>query len=135
MMKCKFFILPLVLFQMTLEVSAQTISGKVTSQSDGSPLIGATVQIKGSTNGTITDISGNYLLPINTDDTLVFSYIGYESKTLAIGGQVKLNVALSEDFTEMEEVIIVAYGTVRKSDHTGSISSCLLYTSPSPRDA
>jgi TonB-linked SusC/RagA family outer membrane protein len=100
-----------------------TIRGKITSES-GEPLVGATVVVKGTTIGTVTDLDGNYVLSNipSGDVTLVVSYIGYISKEVPPGGDV-VNVALKEDVVGLEEVVVIGYGAVKKSDLTGSVST------------
>ncbi len=100
------------------------ITGKITSE-NGDPLIGATVVVKGTTIGTITDIDGSYSLSNipSGDVTLVFSFIGYISKEVVPNGSTLINVTLKEDVVGLEEVVVVGYGTVKKSDLTGSVST------------
>ena len=88
----------------------------------GEPVIGANVVVKGTTNGTITDFDGNYTIEgVSASDVLVFSYIGYLSQEITVGNQAAINVTLSEDSQALEEVVVVGYGVMRKSDVTGSI--------------
>lgn len=101
--------------------SAQTISGTVTDSSG--PLPGASVVVKGTTTGTQTDFDGNYTID-NVDNaaTLVFSYIGFSTQEIAVNGQGVINVILAEDASQLDEVVVVGYGTQKKSTITGSIS-------------
>lgn len=102
---------------------SKTVKGKVTSK-DGEPLIGATVMVKGTTSGTVTDVNGNYTLAVPSDDAvLIVSYIGFLSQEIPLKGQTDLNFSMAEDFVGLDEVIVVGYGTVKKSDITGSVSS------------
>ncbi|WP_373519341.1 SusC/RagA family TonB-linked outer membrane protein [Pricia sp.] len=110
----------LLLFIGTAFSSAQTITGNVGSE-DG-PLPGASVVVKGSTRGTVTDFDGNYAIEAGAEDTLVFSYIGYSPKEVLVGNQNQINVNLSAD-NELDEVVVIGYGTQRKSDLTGSVAS------------
>lgn len=88
----------------------------------GEPVIGANVVVKGTTNGTITDFDGNYTIEgVSASDVLVFSYIGYLSQEITVGNQAAINVTLSEDSQALDEVVVVGYGVMRKSDVTGSI--------------
>lgn len=97
------------------------VTGKVTSS--GESVIGATVQVKGKITGTITDIDGNYRLTLeNSKETLVFSFIGYQSKEVTVNGKNVINVELEEDVAQLEEVVVVGYGTMRKKDLTGAIT-------------
>lgn len=97
------------------------VTGKV--MSNGESVIGATVQVKGKITGAITDVDGNYRLALdNSKETLVFSFIGYQSKEVAVNGKNVINVELEEDVAQLEEVVVVGYGTMRKKDLTGAIT-------------
>lgn len=105
--------------------NAQTVdvSGKVTD-SNGMTLPGVNVVIKGTTTGTISNADGDFTLPnVNSNATLVFSFIGFSTLELPVNGQSTINVALEEDVIGIEEVVAIGYGTVRKSDLTGSVVS------------
>ncbi|SER01276.1 TonB-linked outer membrane protein, SusC/RagA family [Hyunsoonleella jejuensis] len=113
-------------FCFVLIVGAQekTISGTVTSQSDGSVLPGVNVIVKGTSIGTSTDFDGNYTIDVNGDNVvLVFSYVGYSTFEATVGSSNRLDVQLKEDLAALEEVVVVGYGARRKSDVTGSVSS------------
>ena len=99
-----------------------TITGVVKDQS-GEPLIGVNVMEKGTTNGSITDVDGKYSVSVKGGETiLVFSYIGYISQEIPVGNQKTLNVTMKEDTEELEEVVVIGYGTAKKKDLTGAIS-------------
>ena len=98
----------------------KTISGVVRSATDNEPLIGVSVLVKGTTNGTITDFDGKYSLSVKTGDVLVFSYIGYVTQGVTITNQTTLNVTLKEDAETLEEVVVVGYGTMKKKLVTGA---------------
>jgi len=100
-----------------------TVSGTVTSGSDEMPTPGVNVVIKGSSRGTVTDLDGNYTISAAEQDTLVFTYIGYNKEEIAINGRSQINVNLLEDIETLSEIVVVGYGTQRKSDLTGSVSS------------
>ena len=104
---------------------AQTrITGRVTDQTDGTPLIGVTIREKGGTAGAITDYDGNYVVnATNAEAILVFVYTGYSKAEIPIGGRSQVDVALSQDATMLEQVVVVGYGTQRKSDLTGSVGT------------
>lgn len=106
---------------MPLHVDIQ-ISGTVTDE-NGAPLPGASITVLGTSSGTVTDIDGNYSITVPEEASLVFSYIGYESKTVAVGTQTTINITLLQDASSLDEVVVVGYGTVKKSDLTGSVSS------------
>ena len=98
------------------------ITGTVTGASDGLPLIGVTVAIKGTTSGTITDIDGKYSLDVEEGAILVFSYTGYKSQEVVIGSGATYDVVLSTDVTLLDEIVVVGYGTRKKSHNTGAIA-------------
>ena len=95
------------------------IKGTVTDKS-GVPLPGVSIVIKGTTRGTQTDFDGNYQLIASAGDVLEFTYLGMESKTVTVGNTTTINVSLAESSNELDEVIVVAYGTAKKSSFTGS---------------
>lgn len=102
---------------------AQTeVSGIVTSASDNSPLPGVNVVIKGTSNGVITDVDGKYSINASGKATLVFSFIGYKKQEIAINNQTTINVQMMNDLQEFEEIVVVGYGTKKKSDLTGAVS-------------
>ncbi|MEK6481160.1 SusC/RagA family TonB-linked outer membrane protein [Catalinimonas sp. 4WD22] len=106
---------------------AQTIRGKVTDGENGEPLPGVNVLAKGTTIGTVTDISGNYQLTVDDEvSTLVFSSIGYVTEEVSINGQNIINLELLPDIQSLSEVVVVGYGTQQKKDVTGSIASVKL---------
>ena len=109
------------------EVMAVQQGKKVTGvvvDGTGEPVIGANVVVKGTTNGTITDFDGNYTIEgVSANDVLVISYIGYLSQEIPVGNQSMIKVTLKEDTQTLDEVVVVGYGTMKKSDVTGSIST------------
>ncbi|SHJ85327.1 SusC/RagA family TonB-linked outer membrane protein [Pseudozobellia thermophila] len=99
---------------------AQTISGNVSDETG--PLAGANVVVKGTTNGTQTDFDGNFTIGnVSEDATLVISYIGYKSSEIKINGRSAIDVVLEQDAAELEEVVLIGYGSQRKSDLTGAV--------------
>jgi iron complex outermembrane receptor protein len=100
----------------------QSVSGRVTDES-GLPLPGATVLVKGTTLGTVTDLDGKFTLEVGEADILQISYVGYMSKAVAINGQSIFEVQLEPDATQLEELVVVGYGTQKRSDVTGAIGS------------
>lgn len=104
-------------------VNAQeTVSGTVTDEEG--PLPGATVAVKGTTNGTTTDFDGNYTINnVPPDGVLIFSFIGYQSQEIGVNGRTTIDVNLSADASELEEVVLIGYGTTTVKDATGSVSS------------
>src|SRR5690606_29412025 len=91
---------------------------------DGEPLIGVNIQIKGTATGTITDFDGTYTLEnVDENEILVFSYIGFQSQEVAVEGRSVIDVVLLPDAQLLDEVVVIGYGTVKKSDLTGSVAS------------
>lgn len=99
------------------------VSGKVTDAKDGTPLVGVTVLVKGTQQATITNYDGTYTLQTSRTATLEFSYVGYTKQEVAVNSVAKINVAMEPTASVLGEVVVVGYGTVRKTDATGSITS------------
>lgn len=91
--------------------------------STGEPIIGASVIEKGTTNGLITDFDGNFSLSVHPQATIVVSYVGYKSEEIALNGRKNIQITLKEDALMLEETVVIGYGTMKKSDMTGAISS------------
>lgn len=105
-----------------LAYAQSTVTGTV-KDANGEPLIGVTVMTDGKV-GAITDLDGNFSIPNATEQTqLTISYIGYKDKTVQVGNKTRLNIVMQEDNQSLDEVVVVGYGTMKKSDLTGSISS------------
>lgn len=96
-----------------------TVTGTVTSAADGEPLIGASVTVKGATNGVTTDIDGNYTIKVDQGATLTFSYIGFTSRDIKVTGS-KIDVALTENSESLNELVVVGYGVMKKKLVTGA---------------
>lgn len=100
-----------------------TISGKITDEAN-EPLPGVNILIKGTVQGTTSDVNGEYRLNVPDGNTiLAFSFIGYATQEIAVGGRTQINVTMVEDVTSLDEVVVVGYGEVKKSDLTGSVGS------------
>ena len=104
------------------EKNRKKITGVVRDQK-GEPIIGANVFEKGTTNGTVTDIDGKYSLEVSMGSLLQISYIGYDSKEIKVGNSDVVNILLTEDTETLDEVVVIGYGTVKKSDLTGAVGS------------
>ncbi|MFT2008170.1 TonB-dependent receptor [Pontibacter sp. 13R65] len=102
---------------------AQSVSGKVTSAVDGSPIPGVTVLVKGTTIGVSTDIDGDYSINAGTDATLVFRSLGMATQEQPVNGRSTINVLLKADVNQLTEVVVTGYGTQERRDVTGSIAS------------
>lgn len=109
---------------MTFTTFAQqiTVNGVVLDETD-TPLIGATIQVKNTQKGVITDFDGKFSIKANSNATLVVSYIGYQNQEIKLKGQKNLNLKLIPDNAMLDEVVVVGYGSMKKSDLTGSVSS------------
>ena len=109
----------------SIEVVIQgiTVTGKVTSSEDNEGLPGVNVVVKGTSHGTVTDVEGNYKLDVaDANAVLVFSSVGFSSQEMAVGSRQIIDVSLKPDVTALNEIVVVGYGTQKKSDLTGSIS-------------
>lgn len=118
-------IIPILLFGFVNNAIAQdqTISGRITDKETGEGLPGVSVVVQGTTEGTIADIDGNFKITVSNDASLTFSFIGYASQTIPVAGKSTINVQLDVDVQALEEVVVVGYGTQKKSDLTGSVVS------------
>ena len=122
-LKTKLTIMVLLLLNIPLFAQdSYTLTGTVVSKADQSPIPGVTVLILNTTTGTTTDFDGNYSISVKNGDVLQFSYIGFVTQAVTISGQTTLNISLSEDVNALDEVVVVGYGTQKKSHLTGSIS-------------
>lgn len=101
---------------------AQKVNGVVTSSTDGLPLPGVTVLVKGTTTGTITGMDGDYSLNAPSDATLIYSFIGFTTQEVAVAGQTTINVVLEEETAMLEDLVVIGYGVQKKSVVTASIA-------------
>ena len=102
----------------------QKVVGKITDVSTGEPLPGVNIIIRGTTTGTVTDMNGSYSLEIPQENAvLLFSYVGYLTEEVVYSGQTVIDVSLTMDLTELEEIVVIGYGTLRKGDITSSVAS------------
>lgn len=104
-----------------MQQSRTTVTGRVTDSTG--PLIGATVMERGTKNGAVTDMDGNFSLDVQDDATLVVSYVGYTQQEVATAGRTVVNVQLVEEGTSLGDVVVIGYGTQRKEAVTGSVAS------------
>nr|WKN36161.1 TonB-dependent receptor [Tunicatimonas sp. TK19036] len=101
-----------------------TVSGTVTTENDNSGLPGVNVLVKGTTQGTVTDVEGRYTLNVpNDDDILVFSSIGYTQQEVPVDGRTTINIVMAEDVQALDEIVVIGYGTQKRSDLTGAVGS------------
>ena len=114
-------ILALLLMNSTMMFAQNAVTGQVKDQT-GEPLIGVSILEQGTNNGTVTDIDGNFRLNVAQGKTLNISYIGYKTQAVRVSGS-RLNVVLEEENTNLNEVVVVGYGTMRRKDVTSSITT------------
>ncbi|HEY5687823.1 MAG TPA: TonB-dependent receptor [Yeosuana sp.] len=110
-------------FGMVCMFGQGNIKGTVTSATDGQPIPGVNVIIKGSSQGTATDFDGNYTINASPNDALIFSFLGYLTKEQKVGNLTTINIVLEEDAAILDEVVVVGYGTSKRSDLTGALTS------------
>lgn len=122
MEKIKFLMLALFIGFTSTSWAQSDVSG-VVSDEMGTPIPGVNIIVKGTFKGNATDFDGNYSISAASGDVLVYSYIGYQTKEITYNGEETLNVTLNEDAALLDEVVVVGYGSVKKSDLTGSVSS------------
>jgi len=123
-MKTQYLLILLIVLS-SFSVKSQTItySGTITDAVSNDPLIGVTLLVEGSENGTLTDIDGRFELNAEVGRSLIISYIGYADREIILGSQKEMNIALEPSSELIDEVVVIGYGTQKKSDLTGSIAS------------
>jgi TonB-dependent SusC/RagA subfamily outer membrane receptor len=114
-----FFILQVILVPV---FSQQSVKGKITDNKNV-PVIGASVQVKNTLRGTFSDIDGGFVIVASSNDTLIFSMLGMGTQKIPVAGRTIVNVKMLEESKELNEVVVIGYGTVKKSDLTGSVAS------------
>ena len=122
-LRARLFLCMILIFTSVTAFAQINVTGMATDATTKEPLPFITIQIKGTTQGTTTDIDGRYILSVpNRNAVLIFSYIGYKTVEVAVGNQTQINVALQEDAELLDEVVVVGYGVQNKRDVTGSIA-------------
>ncbi|KAA6349091.1 TonB-dependent receptor SusC [termite gut metagenome] len=101
----------------------RSISGKVVDAATNDPLIGVSIAVKNTSTGTVSDVDGRFQLRVSPNSILVISYVGYTTQEITLGAQTYLSVELKEDAHALDELVVVGYGTQKKSDVTGSVTS------------
>lgn len=119
----RYLFLLLSFFTLSLYAQQVKLTGNVTSASDKEPMIGVTIMVKGTPTGTVTDFDGNYSLEVPSNSTIIFSMIGYKTQEIKVNSRTHINVALAEDVEALDEVVVIGYGAVKRSDLTSSIST------------
>ena len=122
MEKLKFLLLTILLGFAGASWAQSTITGTVTN-TENVPIPGVNILVKGTIKGAVTDFDGNYQISADNGDVLIFSYIGYQSAEIAFTGQLNVNVQLKEDTSQLEEVVVVGYGTQSKRAVTGAVAT------------
>jgi len=120
----KRFLLLFFFLIITLGIFAQDVQvkGKVIDD-NGDTLPGVSIVIEGTTRGAITDMDGKYSITVGANSTLLFSYVGYATQRINVNDQTEINVTLVTDLARLDEVVVIGYGTVKKTDLTGAVTS------------
>ena len=117
---CLWTLVLMLLFNQVLLAQEKRISGKVTSADDKLPIPGVSVNVKGSTRGVSSDVNGNYIISAKEGEILVFKSIGYQTQERKVGAETTVNIVLSTETNKLNEVVVVGYGTMKKTDVTSS---------------
>lgn len=121
-LKVVLFLFALLAFSMSY-AQVKTITGKVTDADNGEPLPGVTIVVKGTTQGTITNFDGDYTINVEEGQTLTFSFIGYTPQEVVVGSSATINLLLAASMENIDEVVVIGYGQVKKEDATGSVTA------------
>jgi len=122
--KTKKLLILFAMFVVSLGYSqTNVVTGTVVSSLDGTVLPGVNVIVKGTTEGTTTDFDGKFSMNVSSDDTLLFSYVGFKTQEVSVGNKTLFSISLEEDASQLDEVVIVGYGTQKKANLTGSLST------------
>ena len=121
-LKNKLTLIVILLFSITVIAQDRTVSGTVVNAADNIPIPGVNVIVVNTARGASTDFDGNFQIKVSEGEVLQFSYIGFNTKLQVIKNQTELNISLTEDLSQLDEVVVIGYGTQKKSHLTGSIS-------------
>lgn len=110
-------------FAQTTPPPGNTVTGKITDAASGEALIAVSVQVKGTTTGAQTNVDGNFSVAVPPNGTLVISYLGYETQEIPVNNQTTLTIQLGSAAQELEQVVVIGYGSQRKRDLTGAVSN------------
>ena len=121
--RIRYLVLLLMMFPFCALAQNVNVFGTVTDANSGEEVIGATVKVKGSNSGSITDFEGKYKISVRPGATLEVSYVGYQTKQVKVTGAGQLDIQIAEDVNMLEQVVVVGYGVMKRSDLTGSVSS------------
>lgn len=125
-MKSKLLFLLMMFLSLTAWGQNKQVKGTVVSATDGEPIIGASVVEKGTQNGTVSDLSGQFTITVKQNATISVSYLGFKTKDIDVKGQNNIKVELAEDAQLLDQVVVIGYGTAKKSDLTGAVMSANL---------
>ena len=114
-------LLLLLFFIPSILLAQSTVSGTVTDKAYALPLPGVNILVKGTSVGTTSDFDGNYTISVKSGDVIVFSYVGFKTQEITYNGQSTLNITLTEDAAQLDEIVLIGYGSVKKEDATGSV--------------
>ena len=116
-------LLVLLFFIPSILLAQSTVSGTVTDKANALPLPGVNILVKGTSVGTTSDFDGNYTISAKSGDVIVFSYVGFKTQEITYNGQSKLNVTLTEDAAQLDEIVLIGYGSTTKQDATGAVEN------------
>lgn len=122
LLRTGFLILVLMCMQYSLYAQSMQVTGSVVD-SKGEPIPGANVSIPGTTIGTITNINGAYTIKVEATGKLQYSFIGFQQQIIEVNNRTEINITLNEDLQDLDEVVVVGYGTTKARDLTGAVSS------------
>ena len=114
-------LLVLLFFIPSILLAQSTVSGTVTDKANALPLPGVNILVKGTSVGTTSDFDGDYTISAKSGDVIVFSYVGFKTQEITYNGQSKLNVTLTEDAAQLDEIVLIGYGSTTKQDATGAV--------------
>src|SRR5690606_32176319 len=117
----RYFTVLLLLVTTVAWSQSRTVTGKVTSSEDQTGIPGVNVVEKGTANGSVTDVNGDFSIMVSDNATLVFSFVGFSGQEVAVGNQTTINVTMSPDVTSLDEVVVVGYGTQERKEITSSV--------------
>lgn len=106
-----------------LKAQNQVVSGKVTDAATGAPIPGVNILEKDTYNGTLTDVNGKFSIKVNENAVLIFSFVGFLTQEVEVGAQNVINVAMSPDIQQLQEIVVIGYGQQKKEDATGSVTA------------
>ncbi len=110
--------------QPAIIMQTHTVSGSIISNDDGEPLVGVSIIVKGTTQGTVSDINGKYSIEVPSGESvLVFSFVGYQAQEIQVGNQTVINITLKSDVTALSEIVVIGYGIQKRTAVTGAVAS------------